>query len=216
MTRIRNIAIVGATTLSALALVAGPASAATTTIRTGDANGAPYSGAVSSDLLGDATVSTSIGSGSCTESNMTGSISSDGTGLAIDSASFTGNGGGPCTGSTTSTITAQNVPWTGGSAVYAPVAGGKDGTVTIANFRVKAVVNLFGGITCIFGGNLTADLFNSDNANRPDPTAVSQAVATNATVNKVSSGSSWLCPSTAQVTATYALTGGGTTLHITE
>src|SRR5512139_2032925 len=209
----RNLAVAGAAAAAALALAVPAASAASTTVRSGSATGAAYSGAVSADLLGDATVSTSIGDGTCTDSNMTGTINSDGTGLSISSATFTGAGGGPCQGSTSSTITAEATPWTGGNATYAPVAGGRDGTVTITNFRVKAVVDIFGGITCIFGGTLTADAYNPDNAARPDTTAVAQAAVKNATVNKVSSGSSFLCPSTATVTATYALTGGGTTLY---
>ncbi|OLT33564.1 hypothetical protein BJF79_34520 [Actinomadura sp. CNU-125] len=196
--------------MAVLATAVAPASAATTTIRAGSATAAPYAGNVQASLLGVATVSTSIGSGSCDESTMTGSVNSDGTALTIDAADFTGAGGGPCTGTTSSTITAQNLPWTGGAVAYDPNGtNGRDASVTIANFRVEAVVDLFGGITCVFGGTLTADGYNGDNPDRPDTgNAEAQVGVNGATVSK--QGGSWLCPSTASVTATYELLGEST------
>ncbi|WP_143219841.1 hypothetical protein [Actinomadura sp. CNU-125] len=210
MARIRQAAIIGTAAVAVLATAVAPASAATTTIRAGSATAAPYAGNVQASLLGVATVSTSIGSGSCDESTMTGSVNSDGTALTIDAADFTGAGGGPCTGTTSSTITAQNLPWTGGAVAYDPNGtNGRDASVTIANFRVEAVVDLFGGITCVFGGTLTADGYNGDNPDRPDTgNAEAQVGVNGATVSK--QGGSWLCPSTASVTATYELLGEST------
>jgi hypothetical protein len=227
MAQIRRLAVVGVSSLAALTMVASTASAATTTIRRGTAAAAAYSGNIQASLLGNATVSSSIGSGSCSQSTMLGSVQSNGTSLSISSATFTGAGGGSCSGSVSSTITAQNLPWSGGNVTFtsAATSGGPNGTVTISNFRVKAVVNIFGGITCIFGGNLTANAYNPDNTSRPD-TSVSEAQAyvNGATVTKVSSGSSFLCPSTATVTANYKLQGETTagsgvynqTLYITS
>jgi hypothetical protein len=219
---LRRTAVVGVASLAALALAAPAASAATTTIYAGSD---PYSGRVQASLLGTATVSTSIGSGSCNESTLTGSIQSDGTGLTINSATFATDGG-PCSGTVSSTITPENFPWTGGTVVYDTAhTGGRDAAVTIANFRVRAVVNIFGGITCIYGGNLTANGYNPDNPNRGDTSvAEAQVGVTNATVSKISSGSSFLCPSTATVSANYKLLGESTpgsgtydqTLHVTE
>ena len=84
---------------------------------------------------------------------------------------------------------------------------GRDATITIANFKVRAVVDLFGGIGCNFGGTLTADGFNGDNPARPETgSGEAQVGVNNATVNR-QSGSHFLCPSTAKVTATYALQG---------
>ncbi|MFD0686648.1 hypothetical protein [Actinomadura fibrosa] len=208
MARIRQTAAVGTAVLAVLAVGTVPASAATTTIRKGSAAAAPYTGNVRASLLGSATVSSSIGSGSCNESTMTGAIQSNGTGLNVSSASFTSNGGGPCTGTTTATITAQNLPWSGGSVVFDSAhTGNRDAAVTIANFRVKAVVNLLGGITCIFGGNLTANGYNPTNPNRPVTGNNQAQVGVNgATVSK-QSGSNIFCPSTATVTATYQLLG---------
>ncbi|MWA07292.1 hypothetical protein F8568_044590 [Actinomadura sp. LD22] len=215
MVRIRQTAIVGTAALAVLAAGIAPASAAGTTIRSAD--DAPYSGNVQASLVGDATVSTSIGSGSCSQSTMTGSINSDGTGLSISSADFSS-----CTGTASVTITAQALPWTGGNVTYDPDhTDGRDATVTIANFNVKAVVNLFGGITCVFGGNLTANGYNPGNPVTNSDQA--EVGVSGATVNK-QSGSSFLCPSTATVTATYELkgettAGSGTydqTLHVTE
>lgn len=210
MARIRQAAVIGTAAVAVLAAGVSPAAAATTTIRAGSAAAAPYAGNVQASLLGVATVSTSIGSGSCDESTMTGSVNSDGTGLAIAAASFSGANGGPCSGTTSSTITAQNLPWTGGAVAHDPNGTrGRDASVTIANFRVQAVVDLFGGITCVFGGTLTADGFNGDNPNRPDTSnGQAQVGVAGATVSK--QGGSFLCPSTATVTATYELLGEST------
>ncbi|MEU8796822.1 hypothetical protein [Spirillospora sp. NPDC048819] len=207
MARIRQTAIIGTAALAVLAASAVPAAAATTTIRAGSATAAAYGGAVQASLLGTATVSTSIGSGSCDESEMTGSINSDGTNLTIDAASFTGAGGGPCSGSTSSTITAIELPWTGGSVAYdANHTNGRDASVTISNFKVRAVVDLFGGITCEFGGTLTANGYNGDNASRPDTgNGEAQVGVQGAEVSKT--GGSFFCPGTATVTATYELLG---------
>ncbi|GLW62854.1 hypothetical protein Arub01_10980 [Actinomadura rubrobrunea] len=225
MVHLRRTAVLGVATLAALALAVPSASAQTTTVRKGSATADPYSGRVQASLLGVATVSTSLGTGSCNESTMTGSIQSDGSGLTIDSASFSNNGG-PCSGSTSATITPENFPWSGGSATYDSAhTGGRDAAVTIANFRVRAVVNILGGITCIYGGNLTANGFNPDNPNRGDTSvAEAQVGVRNATVNKISNGSSFLCPSTATVSANYKLLGESSpgsgvydqTLYVTE
>lgn len=203
MARIRQVAVLGTAALAALALTAAPASAATTTIRAGSATADPYSGAVQASLLGEASVSASIGSGSCSESTMTGSIESDGSGLTIDSAGFS-----ECSGTADVTITTLDLPWQGGAVVYDPAhTNGRDATITIANFKVRAVVDLFGGIGCNFGGTLTADGFNGDNPARPETgSGEAQVGVSNATVNR-QSGSHFLCPSTAKVTATYALQG---------
>ena len=207
MARIRQTAIIGTAALAALAMGVAPAYAAGTTVRAGSATAGAYSGNVEASLLGTATVSTSIGSGSCSESTMTGSINSDGTGLAISGASFSGAGGGPCAGTVSATIETQNLPWTGGNVTYdAGHTGGRDATVTINNFSVKATVNIFGGITCEFGGTLTANGFNGDNAARPDTSSSDAQVGVqNAKVGKT--GGSFFCPGTATVSANYALRG---------
>ncbi|NKZ08674.1 hypothetical protein [Actinomadura latina] len=207
MVRIRQTALVGTAALAVLAAGVAPAYAAGTTIRKGSATADAYSGNVQASLLGTATVSTSIGSGSCSESTMTGSINSDGSGLAISSASFSGDNGGPCAGTTSATIQTQNLPWTGGDVTYdSGHSNGRDATVTIRNFSVKATVNIFGGITCQFGGTLTANGYNGDNASRPDTgSADAQVGVQNAQVSKT--GGSWLCPGTATVSANYALRG---------
>ncbi|MFA1547310.1 hypothetical protein [Actinomadura chokoriensis] len=203
MAQIRQTAIIGTAALAVLAAGITPASAATTTIRKGSGSAAAYSGNVQAALLGTATVSTSIGSGSCSQSTMTGSINSNGTGLSIASASF-----GNCTGTAATTITPQNLPWTGGSVVYDSAhTGNRDAAVTIANFKVKAVVDLFGGITCVFGGSLTANGYNPDNANRPVTSNNQAQVGVNGAKVSKQSGSNLLCPSTATVTATYQLRG---------
>jgi hypothetical protein len=204
MAQKRRAITVGAATAAALALVVPPASAATTYIHRDTATGPLYSGTVQAQLIGSATVSTTLGDGVCDRSTMTGSINSNGTGLVVNSATFTGVGGGACGGDITATITAQNLPWSGGSVVYAPDIT-RDGTVTIANFKVKAVLSI--GPTCYYAGTLVANGYNWDNPNRPAPGVNEAQVGVNgATVNRAS-GSGILCPLTAKVTATYKLLG---------
>lgn len=201
MSRIRNIAVVGVTSLSALALAMPSAFAATTTIHSGSTSGPAYAGGVVATNLGNVTVSTSLGGASCSSSTMTGTINSDGTGLSVSAATF-----GGCTGPLGSvTVTAQSLPWNGGSVVYGPVPGGEDGTITLANFSVKAN---FSGINCTYGGTLSGPGYNADNTARPDTTVdQAQAKINAATVSKTSG--SFLCPGTATVTAAYQLVGSG-------
>ncbi|MFI6516391.1 hypothetical protein ACIBF1_12600 [Spirillospora sp. NPDC050679] len=213
MAQFRQRAVLGATALTAslatVALTALPASAATTTVRKGTATAAPYSGNVRATLLGTATVSTSLGGGSCNRATLNGAIQSNGTGLNVSAASIYNDPGPACPGGGgTVTVTTQGLPWTGGSVVYdAAHTGGRDAAVTIAGFKVKAVASILGGITCYYGGNLTANGYNPDNPSRPDPSvAQAQVGVSNAVVNR-QSGGSFLCPSTASVTVAYALQG---------
>ncbi|MBW8483508.1 hypothetical protein [Actinomadura parmotrematis] len=209
MAHIRQSIAVGTALLAPLAVLAPAADAATTTIRRGTATAAAYSGSVRASLLGTASVSTSIGTGSCNQSTLTGSIQSNGTALSITAASITNNPGPACPGTGgTIAVTTQNLPWTGGSVVYDSAhTGGRDAAVTIAGFKVKAVASILGGITCYYGGSLTANGYNPDNAARPNTSVAQAEVGVNgATVSK-QSGSSFLCPSTATVTATYQLQG---------
>jgi hypothetical protein len=198
---IRNLAITGSASVAALALAMAPASAATTTIHSGSIDGPAYSGGVVATNLGNITVNTSLSNSTCTSVEQDGTINSDGTNLTVTAATFSG-----CTSSLGSvTVTAQGLPWTGGSVVYSPVAGGADGTLTVANFTTSATVF---GISCTYTGTLTGDGYNADNPNRPDTTvAQAEAKITNGTVN-LKSGS-FLCPSTATVNAAYQLVGSG-------
>ncbi|MEU6748597.1 hypothetical protein ABZ914_20470 [Spirillospora sp. NPDC046719] len=201
MSRVRKLAVVGAASASVLALAIAPASAATTTIHSGSQTGPLYSGGVVATNLGNVSVVTSLSNATCTSAIQNGTINSDGTALNVTSASFTG-----CTSSLgTVTVTAQNLPWTGGSVVYAPVSGGRDGTITVAHYTVGATVF---GLSCVYSGTLTGDGFNPNNSHRPD-TSVAQAQAkiTNGTVSKLSGSA--LCPATATVTAAFKLVGSG-------
>jgi len=176
-----------------------PASAAPTTIHSGSITGPAFSGPVVATNLGNITVTTSLSNASCTSAVQNGTINSDGTNLTVTSATFSS-----CTSSLGSVnVTASSLPWAGGSVVYAPVPGGADGTLTLANFTVGATVF---GLSCVYSGTLTGNGYNPDNPTRPD-TSVAQAQAriTNATVNKKSG--SFLCPGTATVNAAYQLVG---------
>lgn len=185
MTTLRTLAALTAAGGTVLAL-ATPASAL-------------FAGNVQATLLGTATVSTSAGGGSCTSSTLNGTLAAGG-GLTVNSASF-----GSCSGAT---VTAQNLPWTGGNITYAPVAGGRDGTATINGFRIKAVTTILGAsVTCIYGGNVTANAYNGTNAARPVTSNTEFQIYLNGASASKQSGSSFLCPSTASVTAVYQLLG---------
>lgn len=194
----------------AAALVVGSATASTaagTGIHAGSATGPLFSGNVKASLLGTATVTTSLGGGSCNQSTMMGSVNSGGAG-SITSASFTNNPGPACPGGGgTVAVTAQGLPWTATVAYDGAHTGGRDGTLTLAGFKVQAVASILGGITCYYGGTVTANGYNADNANRPDTTvAQAQVKLNNVSISKLSGGN-FLCPATATVTSAYQLVG---------
>lgn len=210
MAQTRRVVVVLAALAAAISVAIPAASAATTTVRRDTAAGAAYSGNVRASLLGTATITSSLGTSTCTASTLTGSVNSDGTALAISSASFTGTGtGGACAGGANPVITAQGLPWTGGSAVFdATHAGNRDAVITIANFQVRARITvLIFNVDCFYGGNLPTNGFNRDNPNRPVPTNnQAQVRANNATINRLAN-SNGLCPATAQLTANFQLLG---------
>ncbi|MCW2914450.1 MAG: hypothetical protein JWN52_2518 [Actinomycetia bacterium] len=204
---IRRSAVLGTAVMVVMATGAVPASAATTTIRTGSVTADPYSGNVQASLLDTATITTSIGSGTCNQSTMTGSIDSDGTGFDVIGAGFNRDGG-DCTGFTSTTVTAQGLPWNGGSVAFdSGHTGNRDATVTIAQFNIKSVANLFGGITCVFGGSITANGYNPDNPSRPDTANDQAQIDVNGAPLNRQPGSNVLCPATATITANYQLLG---------
>lgn len=184
MNALRKTAALGAASIAVLAL-ATPAHAATP-VRNAT-TGTVYSGNVQGALNGTASVTTSLGGGTCTSSTLGGTVTTGGA-LTIASASFTDCGD--------TTVTAQNLPWTGGSFdSTTAVPGGRDGTVTIGGFRVRAVVSVF-GITCIYAGTVVADGTNNTDLD----------VTINRSLAK-QSGSSFLCPANANVTAAYTIRG---------
>lgn len=156
-----------------------------------------FAGNIQASLLGTATVTTSLGSGSCTSSTLTGTLAPGG-GLSISAASFSA-----CP------VTAQNLPWTSGSITGSTaVPGGRDGTATISGFRVRATVDILGfTITCVYGGNLTADAYNGDNPARPVGSSNEFQISLNNASASSQSGSNWLCPTSASVTAVYQILG---------
>ena len=186
-----HLGLAGLAAVAAIGLTATSASAATTTIRSGSATGAAYSGSVTAALDGSATVTTSAGSGSCTGSTLGGTTTSAGA-QSYSSATFTS-----CS---SATITAQSLPWSG-TITYNPVSGGKDGDVTV-NVSIKAVVSI---LTCNYGGTLTGSFYNPDNSARPDTSAGQAQIQFTSASVPLTSG--FLCPSSASLTALYQLTG---------
>lgn len=189
MARIAKFATAGAATLAALTMATTSASAATTTVTP--------SGSI--QLAGSVTAS-----GTTCTSTLGGSVASNGTALGISTASFS------C--GALVTITPQGLPWNGGNITYAPVTGGRNFTLTIANFKIKAVAL---GLTCYYNGNLTGNGFNPGNPAAPGGASASTKVAFNNTVSKAA-GSSILCPATTSLTANFTLTASGTPVVVTS
>ncbi|GAA2735359.1 hypothetical protein [Actinocorallia aurantiaca] len=184
-------------TLHALAAVTA---AGATALALASPASALYAGNVQASLLGTASVTTSLGGGSCTSSTLTGNLASSGA-LTVSAASFSS-----CSGAT---VTAQNLPWTGGNITSSTaVPGGRDGTATLAGFRIRAVVSILGSsVTCIYGGNVTGNAYNGTNPARPVAANNQFQIALNNASAPKLSGSNFLCPGTASVTATYQLLG---------
>ncbi|MFD0689100.1 hypothetical protein [Actinomadura fibrosa] len=194
MSRIRSLALIGAGMASVLALTMSPASAATTSIRSGSISGTLYAGGVTMTNLRDIRVTNSLGDTTCTSAVHSGTINPNGTNLNITSATFSG-----CTGGLGAVaMTAQNLPWSGGSVAYSPVAYGRDGTITIGNYTISMTVS---GLNCVYSGALVGAVYNPGNPLQH------LAVVINGTVTK--SGGSFLCASTATVEAVYQLVGSG-------
>lgn len=208
-----------------LSLTATAAFAATTTVRTDSATGAPYSGDVTGALISN---SAHFQSGfvqvDCTGSGLAGSVNSDGSNLSVSSASWDN-----CDNSLggTTTTTALELPWSGGSVVHDPQAGGRDGTMTIVGLLAKSDNKDSLGITttCYYkgsgsGGSITTDVYNPDNTNRPEPDSEAQAHADAeplTLVDDATYNSGAACSSTATFTAVYSMNGAqGAKLFITS
>lgn len=158
----------------ALVMASATAALASATITS---NGVAYSGDVRATNLGNATISgvSTLGAiiTTCTGAQLDAYINSNGTGGVLNGVSTSGctnNKGG------TTTITALNLPYSGGTVNHAPVAGGRDATLTIppnAPSHVQAVLTLpalgIPSLTCHYTltTTLTLDLYNHNNANKP-------------------------------------------------
>ncbi|SEG54530.1 hypothetical protein SAMN04489712_106163 [Thermomonospora echinospora] len=187
-----------------LGLVATSASAAPATIRRGGPAELPYSGAIRFDNLGPLSVNARIlgvnVTAQCSTAVLNGTLTSSSTG-SLNSATVTGcssNVGG------SANITFQNLPYTDATVDYAPIPGGRDGTLTFTDpdLRIRANLTVFGiSATCYYGfgstvSSLTFDLYNPDNPNRPNPSvAEAQGKMNNASLDRLS-GSGAICPAT--------------------
>ncbi|GAA3964980.1 hypothetical protein GCM10023085_54400 [Actinomadura viridis] len=187
---------------AALTLTAGSATAATTTVRRDTATGAAYSGNWRITNIGNLTfTATVLGiniTASCPQVTLTGTVQSAGTGT-LNQATV-----GACSSSAGSAQVAfEGLPYTQGQVTYAPVAGGRDGTLSISDpgLRIKVVMNILGTQTCYYGfgstvGSLTFNVYNRDNPNRPVPSVDdAQGSLNNARLDRLT-GSSSLCPTT--------------------
>ncbi|MFD0690982.1 hypothetical protein [Actinomadura fibrosa] len=190
---------------AALALTAPAASAATTTVRQETATGAPYSGNWQVSTVGTLDFAiTFLGirvTGTCDGANLKGTVQSTGPG-ALTAASIgacrTSNGfSSPATDLDLSTV-----PDKSGAVTYAPVAGGRDGVLTINGaLRFKIEGEFLGSVrTCWYKfrtgttDGLAFDVYNRDNPNRPLPNDDAQGKSSNITLVR-DTGSDLLCPS---------------------
>ncbi|MBW8487690.1 hypothetical protein [Actinomadura parmotrematis] len=176
-----------------------------------------YSGAVRANNIGNITLS---GTGSlglvtntCTGSQLDATVNSNGTGGSLTGVSITGctnNRGG------TTTVTALGLPYSGATVAYAPVAGGRDGTLTInapnTAVNIQAVMTLpawgISSLTCNYSLTsstpLTINLYNYNNANKPVPSNThAQGTLTGQSLQRTSTDVR--CPSSAAATGKFQL-----------
>lgn len=218
----RRMTVVAAAAAALTLAMASSAMAAGTTIRKGSATADPYGGNVRGTLI-SATAGFSGGglSVTCNRSTIAGSVNSDGTNMTVTTVSFSDtsstNGSCPNNAGGRTTITALNLPYTGGNVTYAPVSGGRDGTMTIAGILIKAVsTTWFGTVTCHYagtgaGGSGTGPVYNPDNPNRPvTAVAEGQFSANGISAVKVNTSqypSSGSCPASGTLNGAYQMKG---------
>ncbi|TDC76866.1 hypothetical protein [Actinomadura sp. 7K507] len=190
---------------AALALTAGTASAATTTIREETATGAPYSGNWQVSTVGTLDFSVVfLGSevtGSCESATLQGTVVSTGPGeltAASLGACETSNG----LSSPPTDLDLSELPDKSGAVAYAPVQGGRDGTLSIngdLQFTIEGQILGF-TVTCNYGfrsgdtPGLVFDVYNRDNPNRPLPDLDDAQGASDDITLVRQPGSSGLCP----------------------
>ncbi|HEX2314555.1 MAG TPA: hypothetical protein VHJ17_12510 [Thermomonospora sp.] len=205
MPRPAKFAVPVAAACALTALTALPASAATTTVRKDTATGAPYSGNWRITTVGPLNFSTVIlgqqVTAVCDDAQLTGTVTSTGAG------ELTGASVGECTtsgGISAGGITFGELPEIQGQVTYAPVPGGRDGTLDFAEGITIKLEGVFLGVkrTCYYGlrgrdgGGLAFDIFNRDNPNRPLPGLDdAQGTMVDATAYKLP-GSALICPNT--------------------
>lgn len=186
MSRTTKFAALAAAGVTALAL-ASPAAAVPGTVRSGSATGPAYSGAITATLVGTATINAGGTTATCTAITLSGTTTSGGAVTFASPGSFTCGG----------TPVSLNSGATGNLAYN---AGGS--TASLSNFKLTAIVAGF--VSCTYGGNFT---------NLPVSNPISLSL--NGVVANKTAGS-FLCPSSATVTATFAVTtGSGGALHLT-
>lgn len=213
LTRLATPVIAAAT---ALGLMATSASAADVTIRRDGPTGAPYSGNFRFDNLAPLSLKATIlgisVTAQCDTVTLQGTLVSDGTSVGLNSATVD-----DCSSSIggTAKVTFENLPYTQATVQYAPVSGGRDGTLafTDSNLRIRADISVLGiSATCYYGlgpstPSLTFDLYNPDNADRPAPaTAEAQGAISDASLSRLS-GSSGICPTTGTASVHGAIKG---------
>jgi hypothetical protein len=232
--RISRLTLALAVVMLVTAVFAAAASA--TTIRSGSSTGSPYTGSITASLTSG--VSAKFTSGfvniTCNQSTISGSITnSNGTGN-ISSGSWTNNGGAcPNNIGGSCTSTALNLNWNAAATYDAGGTGGRSGYMVIGatgnQMRVKAdCTDSFGSHTiCYYTGNnaagsgansLEGDLFNpvGTAAGQLKYPSVSDAANTNNLKLDTTQMNGFLCSSTAAFAATYDVTGaGGVHLWIT-
>lgn len=214
----RRLSRIALPVLGAGVLTLGTATAALATTIVDDSTGLGYNGDVAVTNINN-TVITGLGPGigsisvTCTSAALTAGVVANGSSGSLKAVSLTG-----CTnnygGSTT--ISVSNLPYTGGSVTHDPVAGGRDGYLTIdapnAGVDVRAVLNLTSiGKTeiCHYGltttTDLVIDLYNKTNANRPATgNSHSQGALTGEKLQKISNPENTPgCPSTVTANGKY-------------
>ncbi|MFC5750243.1 hypothetical protein [Actinomadura rugatobispora] len=173
---------------TAVGLLAGTASAATTTVLREDTR-TPYDGGYQILNVGALTFSGTGFTASCSSADLRGTLTSSGSGT-LDSANVTGctsNLGNP-------TVTFRNLPYTDGTLAYGP-SGNYDGTLTFTDTDLEIQAS-FGFLTCVYGFDATHTSLTFQVRNSDNPANSTGQLA--GTMNNVSLGlksGSFLCPS---------------------
>jgi len=198
--------------------LAAPAASAT---ELRDANGAPYTG----PLIGNAVFSTGVGTITCNQSafagKVTGAGSPGGPAVAgVDSIDWESSGSQTCTSAIPQVdLVAGALPWgVRVDGLSANTTGVPNGVATLSGVSITVVLDL--DDSCTYAGNfngsagsgnqIQADVYNPDNPG-PDTRLVFSSEPF-----QLSSGTTVVCPQTAQATAAYTVAGdAGQKLRVT-
>jgi hypothetical protein len=175
---------------AAVGLLAGSASAATTTVHRDGPDGPLYDGDYQILNVGDIVFSSSIFNASCSSVDLRGTMSSSGTGT-LDQAAVSGceSSLGPVE------VEFLNLPYTDAQIDEAPAGSDADGVLRFDDPDLEIQATIAGSISCVYGfdSTITSLDFEIRNHDNPANTTGQLAGTMNGTTLARKSGS-FLCP----------------------